>query len=215
MSSIPRSRFSAVFGPKPRSDDERAVVDGLGQTVHRGDSEVGVEDHRFLRAEPGDRGQRPHAGRDLRPQLLDRLNLTGLEVLDHLLRDGLADVRNLLQAGEVEFRHVRVVSGYRAGRSLVHPGLERLTASDREKVGVLLEQRSDHLIGPGHRRSLRTPYVPVWLRPDSGQTPGACAEMSMDGMLSQTGAVPAGRSLLSVRRPRVDEYGVNDESARW
>jgi hypothetical protein len=39
--------------------------------------------------------------------------------------------------------------------------------------------------------------------------------MPMDGMLSQTGAVPAGRSLLSGRWPRVDDYGVSDESARW
>ena len=59
------------------------------------DPEVAVQHDRLLRPEARDRDHAPHAGRDLRPQLLQSVERTRPDDLVDLLRDRGADVGDL------------------------------------------------------------------------------------------------------------------------
>jgi len=130
-------------------------LDGLHQLVDRRHVQLLVQLHRLLRPQRGYRGERPDAGRDLRPGLVDRLHAAGPEVLDHLLRDRRADVGDLAQLLDVHPGHVGVVPTDGPGRLLVHPCLERVLAGDQDEVGVLLQQRLDLLVGSSHGAEFR------------------------------------------------------------
>ena len=52
----------------------------------------------------------------------------------------------------VQARVIEALAGesHGAGRLLVGPGPESVAAGDQEQVGVLLQQRPDLLVSPGH-----------------------------------------------------------------
>ena len=92
----PRRMFSSVFGAEALQAREPAGVDGRGELLDRGDAQLLVQDHRLLRAEARDRHHLPHAGRDLRPELLERRGSCPVcRYSSTFSADRLADARDL------------------------------------------------------------------------------------------------------------------------
>lgn len=126
------------------------LPDGVDQLVDRGDAQFLVQQHGLAGAEARNPDQLAHPGRYGRPGLVDKGHAAGAQVLEDLVGDRSADVGDLAQALGIEGRDVLRVAPDGAGGLLVGARLEGLPASDRDEVGVLLEERLDLVVGSGH-----------------------------------------------------------------
>ena len=139
--------------PEPAQALQAPGVDRGRELLYRGDAQVPVQEHRLLRAETRDRHHLAHAGRDGRPEVLERGEGPRPQCLLDLAGGGLADARDRLEAFLVERGDLGVIPADRPGGLLVGANPEGIAARDREEVRVLLEQGLDDLVGAGHGRS--------------------------------------------------------------
>src|SRR5207344_322641 len=96
-----------------------ALLDGLGELLDVRDPEVAVEEDRLLRTEARDRGHLANPRRDLRAQLLERLERARPDELVDLLADRLADARDLQDLPQVHRGQVVGVATHRSSGLLV------------------------------------------------------------------------------------------------
>ena len=136
--------------PEPLEAGDAFVLDRRHQLGDGRDPQLLVEHHGLLGTEARDRHQLAHPGRDLRAQRLQVGERPGLEQLDDLLPDRLADVRDLQDALQVERRDVGVVATHRAGRLLVGARLVRIVRQDRQQVRELEERLLDVVVRARH-----------------------------------------------------------------
>ena len=144
------------LGAEPGQPGQPLRRDRLGQPVHRVDTQLGVEQHRPLRAERGDLGQPPYPGRHLGPQRLQLVDGAGAQVLLDLGGDRAAHVRDLPQALGAQCGQVGWIPGHRPGRPFINPDPERVAAGDRRQIRVLRQQGGD-LVVDTHRAYAPSP----------------------------------------------------------
>jgi hypothetical protein len=140
------------LGAEPREAPEPPFVYGVGQLLDGGDVQLPVQHHCLLRPERGDGHELADAGRDLRSEVLHDLDCPRREELQDLLSRGPSDVRDALEALQVERGDVGVMPTDRSGGFLVGPDPERIPSGDREEVRVLVQKCLDDLVRPGHTR---------------------------------------------------------------
>jgi hypothetical protein len=174
----------------PRRRRRLEVVEGL-------DAEGLGERLDGLRADALDARQLVEVRGDLGAELLELLDLAGLDVLDDLRGDGLADVVDLgdgVLAGEGEALDGLGVLADAPGGVAVGPGLV-VDVLGLEAVRELLEQRRDLLVA-------RHASAPV-IGPALGPRPGRTRPRRGRGPAGGTGSSASGRRSPGVRpRPR-------------
>ena len=133
-------------GPEPGQPFQLARLDRRGQFVHRRHAQVVVELQGPLGSQAGHPGQLEDAGRYLGPQLVQRGDVPGGQVLGDLGRDRGADAGDGPQALGVEPADVIGPAADRTGRLLVVSGPEHVAPGDLGQLGVLPQQARDLLV---------------------------------------------------------------------
>jgi hypothetical protein len=146
-----RLRLRAEAGPLPdlpRLGGGRQIAQGL-------DPQFAVQRPDGLRPDPLDAGHRVDFGGHLRAQLVQFLDLAGLDPLGEFARDGVADVVQFGQAvqavGRRDLGQRRRVAGHGLRRPAVRPRLV-LDIGRLQSVRELLQERGEFVVGPHSER---------------------------------------------------------------
>src|SRR4249920_3415022 len=153
------------LGAEPLDLGQAALLDRLGELLDVRDPEVAVEQDRLLRTEARDRGHLANPRRDLRAQLLERLERAHPDELVDLLADRLAHARDLQDLLQVHRRQVVRIATHRPSGLLVRARLVGFVGQDRQEVGVFDQRRLDGVVQTRHDGSSR-----IGLRRDRGAT---------------------------------------------